>query len=112
MEAAKDEGKITMPDDFSIKIDDNLIKYLEDLSNLTLTKEEKSTVKRDLKTILSNISKLGRLDTEGIPERSHPFDNVNAFREDEIIPHLDRDLILKNAPFKNEEMIIAPKTVD
>ena len=48
----------------------------------------------------------------GVVERSHPFDNVNDFRDDEVRPSFDRALILQNAPFRNDEMIIAPKTVE
>ena len=93
-------------------IDDNLIAYLEDLSCLTLSDDEKTRLKGDLKDILSYMARLGELDTENVPERSHPFDNVNAFRSDEIQVPYDRELILRNAPRQNGEMFIAPKTVD
>ena len=95
-----------------MQIDDNLISYLEDLSCLTLTVGEKSRLTGDLQKILDYIERLSELDTTGISERSHPFDNVNAFRDDEARPSYDRELILKNAPVKNGEMIIAPKTVE
>jgi len=94
-----------------IEIDDKLITYLEDLSGLSLSSDEKGRLKGDLKDILSHMALLSELDTEGVPERSHPFDNVNAFREDSVLPSLDRELILKNAPNRNDEMIIAPKTL-
>ena len=93
-------------------IDDKLISYLEDLSCLTLTEGEKARLKGDLKEILSGMEKLGNLDTKNVPERSHPFDNVNAFREDETRPSMSRELILKNAPDKNDGMFAAPKTVE
>jgi aspartyl-tRNA(Asn)/glutamyl-tRNA(Gln) amidotransferase subunit C len=93
-------------------IDDGLISYLEDLSCLTLSDGEKTRLTGDLKEILSGMERLSALDTGGVPERSHPFDNVNAFRDDETAVSFDRALILKNAPYKNDEMIIAPKTVE
>ena len=95
-----------------MKIDDELIAYLEDLSCLTLSDSEKNRLSGDLQKILDYMARLGELNTAGVSERSHPFDNVNAFRDDEVRPSYDRDLILKNAPVKNEEMIIAPKTVE
>jgi len=94
-----------------MQIDDNLIAYLEDLSQLTLNEEEKPRLSRDLTDIINGMARLNDLDTEDVAERSHPFDNVNAFREDRITPAFDRELILENAPYKNNEMIIAPKTV-
>jgi aspartyl-tRNA(Asn)/glutamyl-tRNA(Gln) amidotransferase subunit C len=65
-----------------------------------------------LKEILSGMERLSGLNTEGVPERSHPFDNVNAFRDDEARVSFERELILKNAPDRNDEMYIAPKTVE
>ncbi len=93
-------------------IDDKLIAYLEELSCLTLTDEEKQRLTGDLKDILSGMERLSELDTEGAAERSHPFDNVNAFREDETRPSFDRELILRNAPDRTDEMFAAPRSIE
>jgi aspartyl-tRNA(Asn)/glutamyl-tRNA(Gln) amidotransferase subunit C len=93
-------------------IDETLIAYLEDLSRLTLSDLEKQRISGDLEKILQNMGRLGTLDTTGIPERSHPFDNVNAFRDDTPQNSLARELILQNAPETSGEMFIAPKTID
>jgi len=95
-----------------MQIDDNLISYLEDLSCLTLSDAEKIRLSGDLQKILDYMARLSELDTAGVTERSHPFDAVNAFRDDVVSPSIARELILKNAPVKNSEMIIAPKTVE
>jgi len=95
-----------------MQIDDKLIGYLEDLSCLTLTDQEKLRLSGDLEKILAYMDRLGELDTSGVPERSHPFNHVNAFREDEARVSFDRELILQNAPQRNDEMFIAPKTVE
>ncbi len=93
-------------------IDEKLIAYLEDLSCLTLTECERLRLKGDLADILGYMARLEALDSKGVPERSHPFDNVNAFRDDEMMPSLARELILKNAPDRNDEFFRAPKTVE
>jgi len=95
-----------------MQIDEKLIEYLEELSYLTLSEEEKLRLTDDLRDILSGIERLGELNTSETPECSHPFDNVNAFREDEVSASFDKRLILQNAPEKNDVMIIAPKTVE
>ena len=95
-----------------MQIDEKLISYLEDLSFLTLSAEEKSRLIGDFQKILDSMEKLGRLNTDGVSGRSHPFDNVNVFREDQLLPSLDRELVLKNAAERNDEMIIAPRTVE
>ena len=94
-----------------MQIDDTLIAYLEDLSCLALNKSEKKRIKADLEKILANVSRLSEIDTDGIEERSHPFDEVNAFREDEVQESLARGLALKNAPAATDEMFIAPKVL-
>jgi len=95
-----------------MQIGGKLISYLEDLSYLTLSENEKKRLKQDLSNILSGMARLNELNTENVPERSHPFDNVNSFRDDEVKPSFERELILKNAPEHNDEMFIAPKTVE
>ena len=96
----------------TLQVDEELISYLEALSYITLADEEKQRLTGDLKEILNGMTQLGGLNTDGVPERSHPFDNVNAFRDDEALPSFDRELILKNAPNRNNEMFVAPKTVE
>jgi len=101
-----------------MQIDNNLILYLEDLSNLTLSESEKSNLIADLQKILNSFSCLSAFNTDGVPECIQPWDssassnNVNILRNDEVTPSLDPVLILKNAPVKNEEFFIAPKTVE
>ncbi|MDR2701818.1 MAG: Asp-tRNA(Asn)/Glu-tRNA(Gln) amidotransferase subunit GatC [Spirochaetaceae bacterium] len=95
-----------------MQIDDKLLEYLEELSCLTLSVDEKAKLTHDLQEILDYMARLGELDTDGVVERSHPFDNVNVFRDDTARPSFDRALILKNAPHSNDQMIIAPKTVE
>ena len=94
-----------------MQIDEKLITYLEDLSCLTLSKEEKERLCVDLDKILNGMKILEKLDTKDVEERSHPFDDTNAFRDDIVKTSFERKLILKNAPDSNDEMFIAPRTV-
>jgi len=95
-----------------MQIDEQLIAYLEDLSCLTLSPAEKGRFAVDLEKILNYMERLGDVNTDGVPESSHPFDHVNAFRDDEVIASPGRELVLKNAPAQNGEMFLAPKTVE
>ena len=95
-----------------MQIDDKTITYLEDQTSLSLSDDEKSRMAEDLQKIMDSILYITGLNTDGAQECIQPFNKVNIFREDEVRPSLDRKLILQNAPFKNEEMFIAPKTVD
>jgi aspartyl-tRNA(Asn)/glutamyl-tRNA(Gln) amidotransferase subunit C len=95
-----------------MQIDSKLISYLEDLSCLALSDGEKTSLTGDLQKILDYMARLGEIDTNGVNERSHPFDDVNAFRDDEVRASFERELILKNAPVRNDEFTVAPKTVE
>ena len=92
-----------------MQIDDKLIDYLEELSRLALSGEEKQKISSDLKKILQYMDCLGQLDTNGVLGRSHPYNDVNTFREDNAGASFDRDLILKNAPDRKDGMFVAPK---
>jgi len=95
-----------------MQIDEKLIAYLEDLSCLTLSPDEKRCLAADLEKILRDMARLGEVETGGVSESSHPFDHVNAFRDDQVQTSLGRELILKNAPARNHEMFLAPRTVE
>ena len=100
-----------------MQIDSKLISYLEDLSCITLLDGEKSRLTGELQKILEYMARLGELNTGGISERSHPWDccvsrkNPDAFRDDDVKLSFPRELILKNAPVKNDETIIAPGAI-
>lgn len=89
-------------------VDDKLIAYLEDLSNLHLSSGEKTRIMKDLQEIINHMSTISTLDTSGATERSNPLDYTNAFREDEPGEPFGRDKILANAPEHDDEMFIAP----
>ncbi|MCL2802201.1 MAG: Asp-tRNA(Asn)/Glu-tRNA(Gln) amidotransferase subunit GatC [Treponema sp.] len=94
-----------------MQVDDKLISYLEELSCFSLCDSEKTRLANDLQKIINGVSKLLELNTDRMPAEV-PYNNVNIFREDEVLPSFDRELILKNAPVKNDEYFIAPKTVE
>ncbi len=93
-------------------IDDKLIKYLEELSRLSLTEEEEAKAKEDLTKILGYIDTLNELDTENVDAMSHPFSYTNNFRDDEAKPSADREAILKNAPQQKDGCFKVPTTVE
>ncbi len=95
-----------------MRVDGELIAYLEELSCLTLSGEEKRRMTDDLEKILGYMSLLSGIDTEGVPERSHPFDKCNAFREDAVKTSPERVLVLKNAPETMRGMFAAPKVIE
>jgi aspartyl/glutamyl-tRNA(Asn/Gln) amidotransferase C subunit len=95
-----------------MKITDDLIDYIGELSRLELSAEEKEARKRDLTEILTYMDKLNELDTDGLPEMTHPFDAVNCFRGDEVKNGDRRAEMLRNAPDKKGDYFKVFKTVE
>ena len=95
-----------------MKINEELIDYISDLSRLSLSEEQKMKAGEDLSDILDYVEKLNELDTTGMPEMSHPFDEVNCFREDVVINSDDRDNLLSNAPDRRGSYFKVFKTVE
>ena len=94
------------------KISDETIDYVGILAKLELSDEEKEKAKKDMGEILDYIDKLNELDTSGVEPMSHVFPVNNVFREDEVTNADDRENMLENAPERNEEAYIVPKTFE
>jgi len=94
-----------------MQVDNSLISRLEDLSCFTLSDAEKAGLAEDLQKIINGISRICDLNTDGVPAEAF-YINANSFRDDKALPSFGRELILKNAPVKNEEFFIAPKTLE
>ncbi len=93
-----------------MRVDAGLISYLEELSALSLSEDEKLRLLGDLDEILQYMASLSGLDTQNIPAYSLVYDNMNA-REDVATSSLDREKLLRNAPKSANGMFVAPRTV-
>jgi len=95
-----------------IQIDDKKMRYLEESSHIALSDEERVNMIQGVQKLMDRIAELKKLDTKGVSELINPLDAVNVFRDDKVEKSLERKLLLKNAHNKNEDMFIAPKTVE
>ena len=95
-----------------MKITDELIDYIGELSRLELSSEEEEGAKKDLTDILNYMDKLNELDTAGAKEMTHPFDEANRFRNEDTINGDQREAMLQNAPAAKGDYIKVFKTVE
>ncbi|MDR2487626.1 MAG: Asp-tRNA(Asn)/Glu-tRNA(Gln) amidotransferase subunit GatC [Clostridiales Family XIII bacterium] len=95
-----------------MKIDEKLIGYLAELSRLALTEAEGQARMRDLSDILDYMDRLNELDTDGLPEMTHPFEASNRFRDDEVTGSDRRADMLANAPEARGDYFKVFKTVE
>ena len=93
-------------------IDDATIDYVGILAKLELTSDEKEQAKKDMASMLDYIDKLGELDTTGIEPMSHVFPVEYVMREDIVTNGDGSRQTLANAPERNDDAFIVPKTVD
>jgi aspartyl/glutamyl-tRNA(Asn/Gln) amidotransferase C subunit len=95
-----------------MEVNDAMIGFLEDLSLLKLSEDEKPRLRHNLSGILDGMEKFRGINTETTAECRCPVNITNIFREDGVQPSFDRALILQNASEHNGEMFIAPKTIE
>ena len=95
-----------------MEITDSSINHLAELSNFSLNDAERSALKKDLKNILTYISKLDELDTSGVEPTYQVFEMENVWRQDAILPQdADREALLALAPESLEHQIKVPKVL-
>jgi aspartyl-tRNA(Asn)/glutamyl-tRNA(Gln) amidotransferase subunit C len=95
-----------------MKITTEMVDYISVLSRLSLPQAEKEKMTGELEQIIAYMDTLNALDTTGVEPMSHVFPVKNVLREDEVQPSFDRAELLKNAPNRDEEAFLVPKTVE
>jgi len=96
-----------------MRITDTDVAYVAGLANLDLTDQERKRMLRDLNSILEYIDRLNELDTTNVPPMAQTsLPTVEAMREDELRPCLQREDALKNAPDSDGEFFRVPKVIE
>lgn len=88
------------------------VEYIASLAKLKFEDTELDNYTHQLNDILAYVEKLNELDTENIEPLSHPVENNNVFREDELKPSISTEEALKNSPNKTEEFFRVPKVIN
>ncbi len=74
------------------------VEAVASLARLSLTDDEKQSLRDQLSVILENIEILNRVDTSAIPPTAQVIPLSNVLRPDVVEPSLPRDVALANAP--------------
>lgn len=85
--------------------------HVADLARLTLDETSIDRFASQIDTVLAYVDTLKHADTHGVSPTSHATSRTNAFREDAVTGHLDRESALTNAPDKDEENFVVPRIV-
>jgi aspartyl-tRNA(Asn)/glutamyl-tRNA(Gln) amidotransferase subunit C len=87
------------------------VEHIAELARLRFNEKELDNFTHQLNEILSYVDKLNELDTENVEPLSHPVENNNVFRDDEVKPSVKREDALRNAPEKDESFFKVPKVI-
>lgn len=74
------------------------VAHVARLARLALTDAELQQYTGQLAAVLAHAADVEALDTTGIPPTAHPLPLVNVLRDDVVVPGLDRDEVLAEAP--------------
>ena len=88
------------------------IAHVARLARLGLSDAELDGYMAQLGDILEHAAKVQELEGEPEVESAHPLGFVNAFREDERRPSLDRDEVLEQAPETIDGYFVAPPAME
>jgi aspartyl-tRNA(Asn)/glutamyl-tRNA(Gln) amidotransferase subunit C len=88
------------------------VEHVAELARLELTAAEKEQFIAQLNSILTYIAKLAELNTIDVEPTSHVIPMSNVFRDDQVRPSLDRDLVLQNAPQESHFFFKVPRIIE
>ena len=94
-----------------MKISKEEILHIANLADLNIKEEEIEQYANNLQDILNFVNILDNVNTDNIEESIGAVGNVNVFRKDEIKKFEDMELLLQNAPEKEENMFRIPKVI-
>jgi aspartyl-tRNA(Asn)/glutamyl-tRNA(Gln) amidotransferase subunit C len=93
-------------------IDKQHVKYIADLSRLSLSDAEIEAFTYQLGSILENIDQLNKADTTGVEPTAFIAPARDPMREDAETPSLPRDKLLQNGPKVKNGYFAVPKVIN
>ncbi len=94
-----------------MKIDNELVDRLSELSKLEFDEQAKEGLKKDLQKILNLVEKLGELDVEGVEPLIYMTDEKNVLRKDVVKDTVSKEDALLNAPQRDSDYFKVPKVI-
>lgn len=96
----------------NMKIDNDALQKIAHLARLEMPASEEQGLLDSLNSVLNWMEELNELDTDGVQPLTHMSLEVNALREDKVIPNISREQGLKNAPKQDGEYFRVPKVME
>lgn len=86
------------------------VRRIARLANLQFTPEEQERFTRQLSAILDHVRMLERLDTKAVEPTAHAGTGA-ALRDDRVVPPIDGETALANAPDSDRGLFKVPRVL-
>ena len=94
-----------------MKIDNELVDRLSELSKLEFDEQAKEGLKKDLQKIFDLVEKLKEIDVEGVEPLIYMTDEKNVLRKDVVKDTVSKEDALLNAPQRDSDYFKVPKVI-
>jgi len=88
------------------------VRYVANLARLNLTEAEADQFQGQLVQILDYVKQLDELDVEGVEPMAHAIRVENVYREDVVVPSMDHDDFIANAPAAINNLVRVPNIIE
>jgi aspartyl-tRNA(Asn)/glutamyl-tRNA(Gln) amidotransferase subunit C len=87
------------------------IRYVAKLARIGLTDEEVDRFGGQLADLLDHVNALGDLDTASVAATAQVVESRNVERDDTLVPCLDRETVLSEAPQRQGAFFRVPRII-
>ena len=88
------------------------LQHIADLSMLNIPAGEQQKLLGGLREMVAFAGRLEKIDTTDVEPMAHIAPMQNVWREDVVCPPVERDLLLENAPAKEDGCVFVPQVVE
>lgn len=88
------------------------VAYVAHLARISLAPGEQEMFQEQLEHILDHVKKLNELNVEGVEPMAHAIPVKNRFREDVVVPGLDHEVAMGNAPEARHDQFFVPRILE
>ncbi|MES2518366.1 MAG: Asp-tRNA(Asn)/Glu-tRNA(Gln) amidotransferase subunit GatC [Bacteroidota bacterium] len=93
-------------------IDKEALQKIAHLARLEMPESSEKELIDSLNSVLNWMEELNEINTDNVKPLTHMSLEINALREDKVIPNISREQGLKNAPKQDGEYFRVPKVME
>jgi aspartyl-tRNA(Asn)/glutamyl-tRNA(Gln) amidotransferase subunit C len=94
-----------------MKIDNELVEKLANLSKLEFDEQAREGLKKDLQKILDMVERLNEVNVDGVEPLIYMSDEKNVLRKDVVKDTVSKEEALLNAPLRDSDYFKVPKVI-